>query len=73
LLEFDKDNRLIHHESADDPYVIDPMFIGDDSYFKQINCLSIVKYKLVTDIRPGRIIEKAELSSKEEMGSPIHI
>lgn len=65
LMEFDKDNRLIHHASAYDSYVMDDLFHGVDDYYKQMNCLSIFRYSLATEARPGRIIEKAELPSKE--------
>jgi hypothetical protein len=66
MLEFDKDNRLIHYESADDSYRV-PAWAPFDSYEKQINCLNIFKIKLITDRRPGRIIDKSESTSEENM------
>ena len=63
LLEFDKDNHLIDHESAGYSYERDSTG-GKDTGYKLLDCLSILRDRSVAT-QPGRIIEKSEMSSDE--------
>jgi hypothetical protein len=65
LLEFDHDNRLIHHETAETSYG-DPAPWGTlgDTPEKQINCLNHFKKEPIVNIGPGIVINKTKLDTE---------